>query len=170
MAFCCHLVQVTVLPGWHCLGQDRTRQHADICMLDLLIGYPENHNLSGQRPTLANTEKKKLHQKSISKKETGDFGRFWNPIWGLLRNQCVQAFFQQRTGQRTRGPVGPCQIWVYDAEDTDEYECVALLQSHSQDPLDQPWYLCLRCLRFLRENEHRRYKRNYRRTIAHIEM
>ena len=26
-----------------------------------------------------------------------------------------------------------CQIWVYDAEDTDEYECVALLQSHSQD-------------------------------------
>jgi hypothetical protein len=22
MSFCCHLAQVTVLPGWHCLGQD----------------------------------------------------------------------------------------------------------------------------------------------------
>ena len=33
-----------------------------------------------------------------------------------------------------------CQIWVYDAEDTDEYECVALLQSHSQDPWGHPYF------------------------------
>ena len=25
------------------------------------------------------------------------------------------------------------QVWVYDAQETDEYECVALLQSHTQD-------------------------------------
>ena len=25
-----------------------------------------------------------------------------------------------------------CQVWVYDSEETDEYECVALLQSHTQ--------------------------------------
>ena len=32
------------------------------------------------------------------------------------------------------------QIWVYDAEDTDEYECVALLQSHSQDVKSVRWH------------------------------
>eukprot|EP00434_Breviolum_minutum_P029046 symbB.v1.2.025694.t1/scaffold2510.1/size77360/3 len=31
-------------------------------------------------------------------------------------------------------------IWVYDAEDTDEYECVALLQSHSQDVKMVKWH------------------------------
>lgn len=31
-------------------------------------------------------------------------------------------------------------IWVYDAEDTDEYECVALLQSHSQDVKSVRWH------------------------------
>mmetsp|Transcript_58899 Transcript_58899/g.129002 ORF Transcript_58899/g.129002 Transcript_58899/m.129002 type:complete len:422 (+) Transcript_58899:16-1281(+) len=31
-------------------------------------------------------------------------------------------------------------IWVYDAEDTDEYECVALLQSHSQDVKAVKWH------------------------------
>ena len=105
MAFCCHLVQVTVLPGWHCLGQDRTRQHADICMLDLLIGYPENHNLSGQRPTLANTEKKKLHQKSISKKEPAILEDFGTQSGGCFETNVFKHF-------SNRGPdKGPEDRW-----------------------------------------------------------
>eukprot|EP00931_Biecheleriopsis_adriatica_P113810 TRINITY_DN8900_c0_g1_i1.p1 TRINITY_DN8900_c0_g1~~TRINITY_DN8900_c0_g1_i1.p1 ORF type:complete len:426 (-),score=43.91 TRINITY_DN8900_c0_g1_i1:72-1328(-) len=31
-------------------------------------------------------------------------------------------------------------VWVYDAEDTDEYECVALLQSHTQDVKCVKWH------------------------------
>jgi len=70
MSFCCHLVQVTVLPGWHCLGQDYVQMF--VCLLDQLA-IPESQFV---RPAASPCKhgKEETVSEIYHKEETSNFG------------------------------------------------------------------------------------------------